>query len=137
MLFIPIFGDQFRNAMKSVSNGNAQMLSFSKITPESFSAALKEMLENQTYFKRAKDLARIFNDNLVHPMDEAIFWIEYVMRTKGATHLKSNALNMPLGSYLLLDILAIPFAAIATFYVLMLFLFRLFKPNKIQKKKFH
>lgn len=135
MLFIPIFGDQLRNALKSVSNGNALMLQFSKISPESFSSVLQEMLTNKVYFNRAKDLARTFNDNLVHPMDEAMFWIEYVMRSKGAKHLKSNAVNMSLISYLLLDILIIPFAAIVVVYILMKLLFRSNKPSVNQSSK--
>lgn len=135
MLFIPIFGDQLRNALKSVSNGNAQMLPFSKITPDSFSTALEEMLTNKAYFERAKELARTFNDNLVHPMDEAMFWIEYVMRSNGAPHLKSHAVNMSLISYLLLDILIIPFLAIAIVYVLVKLTCRSRKSSKRPSQK--
>lgn len=134
MLFIPIFGDQLRNALKSVSNGNAQMLPFSKITPESFSTALEEMLTNRAYFDRAKELARLFNDNLVHPMEEAMFWIEYVIRSNGAPHLKSNAVNMSLISYLLLDILIIPFSLIAIVYVLMKLMCRSRKSSRSREE---
>lgn len=111
------------------------MLQFPKISPESFSSVLQEMLTNKVYFNRAKDLARTFNDNLVHPMDEAMFWIEYVMRSKGAKHLKSNAVNMSLISYLLLDILIIPFAVIVVVYILMKLLFRSTKPSVNQSSK--
>lgn len=109
MLYLPFFGDQKRNALKSVLSGNALMLQFSKLTNESFSSALDEMLTNKAYFNRAKEISRLFNDNLVHPMEEAMFWIEYVIRSKGAAHLKSNAANMSWFSYLLLDILIVPF----------------------------
>lgn len=116
MLYVPFFGDQKRNALKSVLSGNALMLQFSKLTNESFSSALDEMLSNKVYFNRAKEISRLFNDNLVHPMEEAMFWIEYVIRSKGAAHLKSNASNMSWFSYLLLDILIVPFAIIAIIY---------------------
>ena len=135
MLFIPIFGDQLRNALKSVSTGNALILPFSELTPQSLTAKVTEMLTNKMYVNRAKELARIFNDNLVHPMDEAMFWIEYVMRSRGAKHLKSNAVNMSIFSYLLLDILIIPFAAILAVYILIQLLFRSNKKSENQSKK--
>lgn len=122
MLFIPFFADQNRNALISVRNGNGRMLPFSKLTTESFSETLNEMLTNKAYTERAQEIARLFNDNLVHPMEEAIFWIEYVMRSKGAKHLKSYAVNMSWFSYLLLDVLALPIAIISFAYVLIKYL---------------
>lgn len=113
MLFIPFFADQRGNALRSERNGHGLMLPFAKITNETFSAALNEMLTNKAYFNRAKEVASLFNDNLVHPMNESIFWIEYVMRSKGAKHLKSNAVNMSWFSVLLLDVLILPIALVA------------------------
>lgn len=117
MLFIPFFGDQMRNSLKSVASGNALQLPFLDITYETLSTQLNELLNNKSYYNRAKELAYLFNDNLVHPMDEAIFWIEYVARNKGAKHLKSNAVNMSLFSYLMLDIILAPFVVIYIFYL--------------------
>lgn len=136
MLFIPIFGDQLRNALKSVATGNALMLPYSSVTIDSFSAILDEMLSNEIYFIRAKELARTFNDNLVPPMEEAIFWIEYVIRSNGAKHLKSNAVNMPLFSYLLLDILVLPIVVILVLFLVAKALRGSSKTeDKIHKKK--
>lgn len=112
MLFIPFFADQRGNALRSERNGHGLMLPFAKITNETFSATLNEMLTNKAYFNRAKEVASLFNDNLVHPMNESIFWIEYVMRSKGAKHLKSNAVNMSWFSVLLLDVLILPIALV-------------------------
>ena len=33
-------------------------------------------------------MSEIHRDRLVHPLEEAIFWIEYTIRTKGAPHLR-------------------------------------------------
>lgn len=117
MLYIPFFADQRRNAMNSERNGNGLMLPFTKLTTETLSSALNEILTNKAYLDRAKELAQLFNDNLVHPMNESIFWIEYVMRSKGAKHLKSHAVNMPWYSVLLLDILILPIAIVAFIYI--------------------
>lgn len=116
MLFIPFFADQRRNALRSEQNGNGLTLPFAKITNETFSTALYEVLTNKAYLNRAKELAILFNDNLVHPMNESIYWIEHVMRSKGAKHLKSNAVNMPWFSVLLLDVIILPIGVIALIY---------------------
>lgn len=117
MLFIPFFADQRGNALRSERNGNGLTLPFTKLTIETLSATLKKMLTNKLYFNRAKEVARLFNDNLVSKMDESIFWIEYVMRSKGAKHLKSYAVNMSWFSILLLDILVLPTAIVALIYI--------------------
>lgn len=131
MLFIPFFGDQMRNSLKSVASGNALQLPYLDITRESLSSNLNEILTNKAYYNRAKELAHLFNDNLVSPMDEAIFWIEYVARNKGAKHLKSNAVNMSLFSYLMLDIFLAPFAVIFILYLTIKYL----NKKKAQKNK--
>nr|QQJ43251.1 UDP-glycosyltransferase 1-GP [Mayetiola destructor] len=101
-LFSPLFADQFRNAQRLVNTGNGLRLPFNKITVETLSSHLNELLTNKSYSNRAKIMSRLFNDNLVHPMDEAMFWIEYVIRTgNGAQHLKSYAIYMPWYRYLI------------------------------------
>lgn len=124
MLFIPFFGDQMRNSLRSVASGNALHIPFTDITAEILAANLNELLTNKSYYNRAKELSVLFTDNLVHPMDEAIFWIEYVARHKGAKHLKSNAVNMSLFSYLMLDIILPPFAIIFIFFLMLKYLIR-------------
>lgn len=104
MLFIPFFGDQHRNAMKVRLSGAGLVLSFKDVTKNSLNRKLNEMLLNKKYIDRAKQIAARFRDNPVHPMDEAMFWIEYVLRNNGAKHLKSPAIDMPLYQYLLLDV---------------------------------
>lgn len=44
-----------------------------------------------SYTKRAQITADIYRDRLVPPMETALYWIEYVAATKGASHLHSIA----------------------------------------------
>jgi glucuronosyltransferase len=104
MLFVPFFGDQHRNAMKVRLSGAGLVLNFKDVTKIALSRKLNEMLLNNKYANRAKQIAAQFRDNPVQPMDEAMFWIEYVIRNKGAKHLKSPAVDMPIYQYLLLDV---------------------------------
>lgn len=107
ILAIPFFGDQFRNAHRIMASGNGQLLHYNQITIESFSKAITEITTKATYQQQAKYMSDTFNDNAVHPMDEAMFWIEHVAKFNGAKHLKSHAIHMSWFTYLLLDIVMI------------------------------
>lgn len=110
LLLIPFFGDQFRNAHRIVAAGNGRIIQHHKITMESFTTAITELTTNETYRRQAKYVSDTFNDNAVHPMDEAMFWVEHVAKfakINGAKHLKSNSINMPWSAYLLLDVAVI------------------------------
>lgn len=107
LLMIPFFGDQSRNAIRASNAGYARYLNFNEITMELLYSTILELIENPTYANKAKHMSVLYSDNLVHPMDEAIYWIEYVCRHRGAKHLKSHAVNMSWFSYLLLDVLLV------------------------------
>lgn len=107
ILFIPFFGDQYRNAKLAESRGYAQKIMFTEITAISLKTKIQEMISNKKYLTKAKEVSRLLNDNPTKPMDEAIYWIEYAVRHKGASHLKSVAVNLPWYKYLMLDIFAI------------------------------
>lgn len=50
-------------------------------------------------------------DRANKPVDEAIFWVEYVVRHKGAKHLRVSYLDMPLYQIYMLDIIGLLFGA--------------------------
>jgi len=52
-------------------------------------------------------------------MDTAIYWTEYVIRHRGAPHLRTAGADLPLYQYLLLDVTAVLVTAIlAVVYVI-------------------
>lgn len=107
LLVIPFFGDQHRHAMQATRSGYGKFLPFYDITNETLMNSVQEMLVNKTYLEKAKQVSSIFRTNLAPPMEEAMFWIEYVSKFKGAKHLKSHAVNMSWFSYLLLDVIVL------------------------------
>lgn len=104
MLCIPVFADQHRNSHKLETLNVARVISIEQVTVEKLSKELNEMLTNDRYTVRAKEIGDLFNDYMIHPMDEAIFWIEHVIRSKGAGYLKSKAVNLYWFQYYHLDI---------------------------------
>lgn len=105
-LFMPFFGDQNRNAKLAASLGYAEIILFSDVTESTLKSKIQMMISNKRYSEKAKEVSRLLNDNPLQPMDEAMYWIEYVIRNNGATHLKSAAANLPWYKYLLLDVAA-------------------------------
>lgn len=139
MLFMPVYGDQFRNAAKTVEKGNGLILHRADVTRDTLTDKIETLVYDKQYSQRAKEMSNIFNDNLVHPMDEAMFWIEYVIRHKGAVHLKSAAVNMPFYTYNLLDVIGVlivvPIILFALFVKLCICLCCRSKNHKITKSK--
>lgn len=105
MLCMPLYGDQHRNTIKSVRAGYARSVIFSEMTSHDLVHNVRTIIADPKYKRSAAEIAGKFRDNPIHPLDEASFWIEYVMRHKGAPHLKSYGSFLPLFQYLLLDIL--------------------------------
>lgn len=65
------------------------------------------MLDEPNYRQRAKEVSVLFRDNPIDPMEEAMYWIEYAARHKGAKDLQSSAVHMPWYIYYHLDIMAV------------------------------
>ncbi|RZB40113.1 2-hydroxyacylsphingosine 1-beta-galactosyltransferase-like, partial [Asbolus verrucosus] len=106
ILAIPIFGDQKLNAKIAINNGFGLSVPYSEISEETLTRNINEILNNPKYKSNAKARSNIFHDRLVSPMDTAIYWVEYVIRHKGAPHLRVAALDLPWYKYHLLDVIS-------------------------------
>jgi glucuronosyltransferase len=86
------------------------------------SDSLQLCLNCSRYRENAVRISRAFNDRPISPLDTAIFWTEYVIRHRGALHLRSAARDLPSYQYLLLDISAVLlsvaiFISVTAFYI--------------------
>lgn len=59
------------------------------------------------YTEKIRALSKIIQDEQESPLDRAMYWTEYVIQHKGAGHLRSNGVDLPLYQYLLLDVLGV------------------------------
>jgi hypothetical protein len=106
ILAIPIFGDQKMNALTAANSGYGLVVPYSQLTEEKLTSTIHEILKNNKYRENAKLRSKLFHDRLVSPMDTAIYWVEYVIRHKGAPHLRVAGLDLPWYQYHLLDVIA-------------------------------
>lgn len=98
---------QFRNAKRAVDFGYALLLHFVHITKETLSEKLDTILSEPKFSAKAKEASVLFRDNPIDPMEETMYWIEYVARHKGAKVFESTARYMPWYIYYHLDIIAV------------------------------
>ncbi|XP_008191816.1 UDP-glycosyltransferase UGT5 isoform X4 [Tribolium castaneum] len=105
VVVMPQYGDQFTNARALEANGGGVILHLSEATEERIYDALKTILDPR-FQKQAKELSARFRDRPLPPLETAIYWVEYVARHRGAHHMRTAAVDMPLYKYLLLDVIA-------------------------------
>lgn len=80
----------------------------------------------------------LLNDQPMTGIEKAIWWIEYVIRHKGASHLKSTAVDMAWYEYFLVDVMLFIFsinvACLYAVYLFVQFVQRLVQSIKNNKK---
>ncbi|XP_062318452.1 UDP-glucuronosyltransferase 2A2-like [Osmerus eperlanus] len=88
---LPLVFDQPDNLSRMSAKGAATIVDFSTLDRNTFLSALKEVLYKPSYRENMQRLSRLHRDQPIKPLDRAVFWIEYVMRHKGAPHLRTQA----------------------------------------------
>ncbi|XP_051512018.1 UDP-glucuronosyltransferase 2C1-like [Myxocyprinus asiaticus] len=101
---IPLFFDQYDNLLRLKERGAAKMLSLSTVNENIFYQAVQEVFTEPSYRKNMQRLSDLHRDTPLKPLDSALFWIEFVMRHKGAAHLRNEAYKMPWYSYYSVDV---------------------------------
>uniref|UniRef100_A0A8C7XH39 UDP-glucuronosyltransferase n=1 Tax=Oryzias sinensis TaxID=183150 RepID=A0A8C7XH39_9TELE len=107
MLMFPLFGDQGDNVHRLVARGVAEKLSMLDVTTETLLAALKKLIYDKSYKERMATLSSIHLDRPIEPLELATFWTEFVMRHKGATHLRVAAHDLNWFQYHSLDVIGV------------------------------
>jgi glucuronosyltransferase len=73
------------------------------------------------YRENVQRLSRIFRDQPLTPLQQAVYWTEYVIRHKGAPHLRSAVLDLAWYQYFLLDVIAVlAVASVSVLFILLL-----------------
>nr|XP_024216492.1 UDP-glucuronosyltransferase 1-9 [Halyomorpha halys]XP_024216493.1 UDP-glucuronosyltransferase 1-9 [Halyomorpha halys] len=100
---IPYFGDQAKNFRFVEEAGIGKMLKLNEINYDNLSRMVKEVLSNKTYKDEMTRMSKMFRDRLVEPVDEAVFWIEHVIKYPDV--LKPKALSMSYIQLHLIDVM--------------------------------
>nr|XP_034991736.1 UDP-glucuronosyltransferase 2A1-like isoform X2 [Zootoca vivipara] len=115
MVGIPMFADQPDNVVHMKAKGMAVQLDIHTMKTEDLVDAVNTVIHNATYKENAMRLSRIHHDQPIKPLDRAVFWIEFVMRHKGAKHLRAAAHHLTWYQYHSLDVIAFLISCMAVF----------------------
>ncbi|XP_054065186.1 UDP-glucuronosyltransferase 1A1-like isoform X4 [Rissa tridactyla] len=112
MVLMPLFGDQMDNAKRVESRGAGLTLNVLEMTSKDISTALKTVINDKKYKENIKRLSDLHLDRPIHPLDLAVHWVEFVMRHKGAPHLRPAAHDLNWIQYHSLDVIAFLLAVV-------------------------
>lgn len=104
VLCVPMFADQFENAERIRTAGWAKEIRLTDVTEQTMEMAIRDMLKVDQYREKAKYASQLYKDKPLHPLDEAVYWVEYVIRHGGARHMQSQAVDISLFQYHSVDV---------------------------------
>ncbi|XP_075228696.1 UDP-glucosyltransferase 2-like [Lycorma delicatula] len=137
VLTLPLFWDQEWNAKKSEHEEAGLTINFFEITYDKVYQKLNELLTNDKYKRNMERLSAISKDKPIEGGETAAWWIEYVIRHKGAPQLRPAVKDLYWFQYLLLDIIAFISVLLFVFIYLIYFIAKRFlsqSPNKVKIK---
>ncbi|XP_061836443.1 UDP-glucuronosyltransferase 2B19-like [Nerophis lumbriciformis] len=111
---LPLMFDQHDNFFRMQVRGVAKVMDIATVNEGDFLAALKAVLYEPSYHQNMTKLSALHRDQPIKPLDRAMFWIEFVMRHKGAAHLRTESYKMSTVQYYCIDVLAFLLALVLT-----------------------
>ncbi|KAL3288267.1 hypothetical protein HHI36_002715 [Cryptolaemus montrouzieri] len=107
LVVIPFRGDQPWNAKILTNRGMAETVLPESLTEDLLKQAILKVVKDEKYGLKAKEFRDIFLDQPRTGLEEIVWWCEYVIRHKGAHHLRSPGADIPFYEYFMLDVLAV------------------------------
>jgi len=112
MLGLPFFYDQFGNMEYIKKRGLGLVLNYRDMTSEELKDTIFRLLTEKSFDVTAKIQASQFLDQPMSPLETAIWWTHYVLRHKGAPHMRVAGRELDFFTYHSLDVLATLFIAL-------------------------
>lgn len=107
MVGLPIFGDQPMNMVEVVNKGYGLSIDHDQpITEDIIYETVKEVLDNPKYANAVKRFSTLYRDRPLKAKDNAVYWLEYLLRYKGAPHMQSPLKTMSFVESTNLDVIA-------------------------------
>jgi len=112
---IPFFADQDVNMESAQNMGFGLKLEIIDITADQIHTAIQTVLSQKSYRVQVARRSKLFRDQQTHPRERALWWMEYLIRHKGAPHLHIPAAKeLNIFQYFLLDVLAVVLLVLLT-----------------------
>ncbi|XP_053667148.1 UDP-glucosyltransferase 2-like [Anopheles marshallii] len=109
----PVFADQFKNINYCESKGVGKRLSIEHVNKEDLVRTIREIMTTESYRINMKRMSSLFRDQPEHPLDRAVWWVEWVLRNPDATEMMTHGTRLHWFVKYSYDVLIPLFASIA------------------------
>ncbi|CRK99007.1 CLUMA_CG011945, isoform A [Clunio marinus] len=135
---MPLGIDQIKNAENIVNEGWSVKVDFKNLNEKDLFDAIKEILNDPRYNSKAKTLSVLYRDRPTSAREIASYWVEYVIRHRGAPHIRYPGTDLNFWQYNSIDVilflLIIAYVLFKIFIVVMKMLMsKIFKQKKKSK----
>lgn len=121
LLGLPIFANQRLNIKNAISDGYALGINLQHLSVSNLKLLVIELLTKPQYQLKINELSILLHDQPLKPKELVIYWIEYVIRHKGADHLRVKWRFLSIWQYNNIDVIL----AYITVFALIVFFIRL------------
>ncbi|XP_032003923.1 UDP-glucuronosyltransferase 3A2 [Hylobates moloch] len=104
MVGIPLFGDQPENMVRVEAKKFGVSIQLKKLKAETLALKMKQIIEDKRYKSAAVAASVILRSHPLSPTQRLVGWIDHVLQTGGATHLKPYVFQQPWHEQYLLDV---------------------------------
>ncbi|XP_045762871.1 UDP-glycosyltransferase UGT5-like isoform X2 [Maniola jurtina] len=94
LIGIPFIWDQWFNVEKYVQLKIGSQLDINSVTETKLRDTIDIVLADKRYKENIMKLQSIMHDQIQSPLEKAVWWTEYVIRHRGAEHLRAPSANM-------------------------------------------
>ncbi|XP_046865337.1 UDP-glycosyltransferase UGT5 [Drosophila willistoni] len=107
ILSLPFYYDQFWNAQRMRLAGAGETLDLHSMNVEILNRSIHQILQNPSYATNIRRMSTQFRDQPMKPLETAVWWIEYVLRHKGAHYMRLAEHDMAFLQYYNIDLVSI------------------------------
>ncbi|XP_014415160.2 UDP-glucuronosyltransferase 3A1 isoform X1 [Camelus ferus] len=105
MVGIPILGDQYENMLRVEARNFGVSIRLKQLKAETLALKMKQVMEDKRYKSAVVAASIIRRSHPLTPAQRLVGWIDHILQTGGAAHLKPHALQQPWYEQYLLDVL--------------------------------
>uniref|UniRef100_A0A452ER65 UDP-glucuronosyltransferase n=1 Tax=Capra hircus TaxID=9925 RepID=A0A452ER65_CAPHI len=105
MVGIPVFEDQDENLLRVETRKFGVSIKLEQMKAETLALKMKQVMEDKRYKSAAEAASIIARSQPLTPAQRLVGWIDHILQTGGAAHLKPYAFQQPWYEQYLLDVL--------------------------------
>lgn len=114
---IPFLNEQKTNMRKMEKEKTGLWLHPQGLSKDVVLRTVRAVLDDPSYGANMARLSEILKDESLSSLEQALWWLEYLLRHSGAPHLRSGATDLHWTRYLLLDVVV----AVSTLFAVAIF----------------